>query len=173
MSKIFISYPENLKSFADSVSNNIRKNSGHRPALYQEQADFTLEITQDWAGGNENPSLFIFDNNDQLLQIGKNIAEIFREDNIKAEYPKRKNDKKEFSTLQFKAGRVNHSFDENKWAEIISMGIIKFFNPNYVKSEKHEKEPTVKRSQDKTYYDRTFNNNATNNSSLIFKKGAK
>jgi hypothetical protein len=170
MAKIFISYTEDLKPLADFVSNFLRKNSGHRPALYQEQSDFTLELDQDWAGGNENPSLFIFENNQQLQDIGKTITNLFREQNILAEYPKRKNDKKEFPTLLLRAGRVNHSININQWGEIIGLAIIKYFNPEYINQGKDEKEPLRKRPQDKTYYDRTFNNTATNNASLLFKK---
>lgn len=170
MAKIFISYPEELKPLADFVSNFLRKNSGHRPALYQEQSDFTLELAQDWAGGNENPAFFIFDNNQQLQDIGKTITGLFREQGILSEYPKKKNEKKEFSTLQLKAGRVNHPIDVNKWGEIIGLGIIKYFNPEYVNQGKNEKEPLRKRPQEKTYYDRTFNNNSTNNASILFKK---
>ena len=173
MAKIFISHPENLKSFADTISNALRKNSGHRPALYQEQSDFTLELSQDWAAGNPNPSILIFSEDTHLQNIGKSIADSFREEGIESTYPKRKNEDKNFPTLSFLAGRVNSDFDEVKWGTLVAKGIIKYFNPEYVQQSKNEKEPLVKRSQDKTYYDRTFNNNATNNSSLIFKKGAK
>jgi hypothetical protein len=170
MAKIFISYPEELTPLAESISNFLRKNSGHRPALYQEQSDFTLELTQDWAGGNNNPTLFIFEDNNILKSIGKNIVDLFKSEGIAAEYPKKKNETKEFLILQIKAGRVNHPIDSNKWGEIIAIGIIKYFNPEYVSAGKKEKEPLRKRPQDKTYYDRTFNNNATKNSSILFKK---
>jgi hypothetical protein len=170
MAKIFISYPEELKPLADVISNSLRKNSGHRPALYQEQSDFTLELAQDWAGGNNNPTFFIFEDNHILQSIGKNTVELFQAEGISAEYPKKKNETKNFPTLQLKAGRVNHEIDTIKWGEIVAMGIIKYFNPEYISAGKKEKEPLRKKPQDKTYYDRTFNNNATSNSSILFKK---
>jgi hypothetical protein len=170
MAKIFISHPEELTPLAEFISNFLRKNSGHRSALYQEQSDFTLELTQDWAGGNNNPTFFIFEDNDMLQSIGKNTVEIFKAEGIPAEYPKKKNEAKNFPTLQIKAGRINHSIDSDKWGEIIAMGIIKYFNPEYISAGKKEKEPLRKNPQDKTYYDRTFNNNATSNSSILFKK---
>lgn len=173
MAKIFISYPEHLKNFANIISDTLRKNSGHRPALYQEQSDFTLELSQDWAAGNANPSLLIFSEDTHIQNIGKSIADCFKEEGIESNYPKRKNEIKNFPTLTFLAGRTNSEFDEIKWGTLVAKGIIKYFNPEYVQQSKNEKEPLVKRSQDKSYYDRSFNNNATSNASLIFNRRKK
>lgn len=174
MAKIYFSCPPELDGLSKVIQDTLRKNSGHRPALYQEQSDFTLELGQDWAGGDKHPTLFIFDNNDQQMKdIGKTIASIFREEQIFANFPIFNRSNKQYQTLGFCAGRKNQPFDEKAWGELIAKGIIKYFNPEYIQQAKHEKEPTVKRSQDKTYYDRSFNNNATSNASLIFKKGSK
>jgi hypothetical protein len=171
MAKIFISYPEELKPLADVISDTLRKNSGHRPALFQEQADFTLQLSQDWAGGDKHPTLFVFSNDERLKDIGKSIASTFREENIFANFPIFLREHKDYPTLGFNAGRRNQPFDENIWGTLVAKAIIKYFNPEYIEiSGKKEKEPLVKRSQDKTYYDRTFNNNATKNSSILFKK---
>lgn len=173
MAKIFFSYPDELKGLAQVIQDILRKNSGHRPALFQEQSDFTLELGQDWAGGDKHPTLFVFDQDEHLKNIGKTIASIFREENIFANYPIFARSQKQYPTLGFCAGRKNQPFDEKAWGELVAKGIIKYFNPEYIEQGKNEKEPLVKRSQDKTYYDRSFNNKATNNASLLFKKGTK
>lgn len=170
MAKIFISYPDNLKELATSIENTLKKNSGHRIALYKDQADFILELGQDWGGGDKNPSLFIFDSDKEINDIGKNITESFTSENIYANYPKNKKDVKEHKTILFQAGRVNTPIDNERWGQLVAKGIIKYFNPDYIKNQVVEN--TVKSSQDKTYYDRSFNSNSTNNSSILFGKKA-
>jgi hypothetical protein len=170
MAKIYISASDNLKGLQDVISNALRKNSGHRPAIYQDHSDFTLELSQDWAGGDKNPSLYTFDNNQQMIDIGKSISDTFNQDKIYASYPKKKNEARQHPTILFYAGRINSDFDESIWGQLIARGIIKYFNPEYIQQSKDEKEPTVKRSSDKSYYDRSFNNNSTSNASLLFKK---
>ena len=115
MAKIYISYPEHLKGLYDVISNTLRKNSGHRPAIYQEQSDFTLELGQDWAGGDKHPSLFVFDNNQQISDIGKSIADMFNQEKIYANYPKKKNEPRNVPTLLFYAGREKSEFNEILW----------------------------------------------------------
>lgn len=172
MAKIFISSTEELKPLKDIIENTLKKNSGHRPALYQNTADFTIDLTQDWAGGSKGLDPLIHSNDYHISNMAKTITEIFKENAIQSQYPKRaKEEKKDFLTLR--VARVNHPIDIEFWGELIAMGIIKYFNPDYVSQGKNEKEPTVKRSQDKTYYDRSFNNNSTSNASLIFRKGKK
>jgi len=144
MAKIFISATEELVPLKEGIENILRKNSGHRPALYQEQADFTIELFQDWAGGNSNPCFFIFNNDEHLQSIGKNIVELFKSENVLAEYPKKKNENKDFSTLALRAGRVNDSINYDQWSNIIAIGIIKYFNPEYINQGKDEKEPLRK-----------------------------
>jgi hypothetical protein len=168
--KIFIESKEELKPLAEKIDFFLRKNSGHRKALYKDNADFNIEIDQDWAGGKKGLAIFISTNDTHIIELGKTITKLFLENNIDAEYPKKSSKKIEANTLLIIAGRVNSEIDTDLWAELISLGIIKYFNPEYIEKGKNEKEPLKKRPQDKTYYDRSFKNNATNNSSLIFKK---
>jgi ribosomal protein S10 len=170
MAKIYISFDSEFADVADRIEKYLRKNSGHRRALYEEQSDFTIHLSSNWAAGDEKLTPLLSDNNKQLNDIGKEICKNFEESNIPVNYPKNKGTKKEYPTLQLNLGRQNTAFDREQWSELIAEGIIKYFNPDYVQFKKSQKEPLVKRSQDKTYYDRAFNNNPTNNSSILSRK---
>jgi hypothetical protein len=173
MAKIFISYPKELSNFTKTILDFLRKNSGHRLALYQQQSDFTIEFIRDWAGGEDSLDMFVFNDEKIVNELGKHIINNFKLNQIKSNYPKKKKDLKEFNTLQIRVGRENQNIDFEFWSNLIAESIVSYFNPEYISAGKKEKEPLRKKPQDKTYYDRTFNNNATSNSSLIFKKGAK
>lgn len=170
MAKIFIQPLDGLNVLATTLENFLKKNSGHRKALFQNQADFTLEICRDTSLGSKVPTMAIFDHNEALIGIGASIANSFRSLLIEAGYPKKISGEKEFATLVIKVGRPNDPIDEVRYGNIIGEAIIKYYNPEYEEILKHQAEPTIKASKDKTYYDRAFNQGSTNNSSLIFKK---
>lgn len=168
MAKIFIAGPEKLKPLLDSISDILRKNSGHRISLFQEQADLTLELYFDELGGPKDPVVVLFNKDEVAKSIGTYITELFREDNIFCNYPIMSQDSRNFKTLGFNVGRVRTELDHNRFANIIAKSIIKYFNPEYINTEVTDNTP--KTSQNKSYYDRSFNSNSTSNSSLLFGK---
>lgn len=170
MAKIFIQPLDGLDLLATTLENFLKKNSGHRKALFQNQADFTLEICRDTSLGSKVPTMAIFDHNEALIGLGASIANSFRSVLIEAGYPKAIPGGREFTTLVIKVGRPNDPIDEVRYGNIIGEAIVKYYNPEYEEILKHQEEPTNKASKDKTYYDRAFNQSSTNNSSLIFKK---
>lgn len=170
MAKIFIQPLDGLDVLANTLENFLKKNSGHRKALFQNQADFTLEICKDTSLGSKVPTMAIFDHNEALIGIGASIANSFRSVLIEAGYPKTISGSREFTTLVIKVARLNDPIDEVRYGNIIGEAIVKYYNPEYEEILKHQAEPTIKASKDKTYYDRAFNQGSTNNSSLIFKK---
>lgn len=170
MAKIFIQPLDGLDVLATTLENFLKRNSGHRKALFQNQADFTLEICRDTSLGSKVPTMAIFDQNEALIGLGASIANCFRLVLIEAGYPKTIPGGREFATLVIKVGRPNDHIDEVSYGNIIGEAIVKYYNPEYEEILKHQAEPTIKASKDKTYYDRAFNQGSTNNSSLIFKK---
>lgn len=170
MAKIFIQPLDGLNVLATTLENFLKKNSGHRKALFQNQADFTLEICRDTSLGSKVPTMAIFDHNEALIGIGASIANSFRALLIEAGYPKKIAGEKEFATLVIKVGRPNDLIDEVRYGNIIGEAIVKYYNPEYELILNHQADNTIKATNDKTYYDRAFNQNSTSNASLIFKK---
>jgi hypothetical protein len=167
MAKIFINHPEELKDFALGINNFLRKNSGHRMAIYEDQADLQIILTQDWAGGSKGLDILVYDDNQDIMNLGKTIVELFKNEEILSQYPKKAKGEANKPTLVVRVGRVRESIDTAKWSSLVAEGIVRFYNPEFVK---FQQEPIVKKSEDKTYYDRAFNQNSTSNASLIFKK---
>jgi hypothetical protein len=167
MAKIFINHSEELKDFALGINNFLRKNSGHRMAIYEDQADLQIILTQDWAGGSKGLDILVYDDNQDIMNLGKTIVELFKNKEILSQYPKKAQGEANKPTLVVRVGRVRQDINTAKWSSLVAEGIVRFYNPEFVK---FQEEPTVKRSEDKTYYDRSFNQNATSNASLIFKK---
>jgi hypothetical protein len=167
MAKIFINHPEELKDFALGINNFLRKNSGHRMAIYEDQADLQIILTQDWAGGSKGLDILVYDDNEDIINLGKTIVDIFKNEGILSQYPKKAQGEANKPTLVVRVGRLNETIDTAKWSVLVAEGIVRFYNPEFIK---FQEESTVKRSEDKTYYDRAFNQNATSNASLIFKK---
>ena len=167
MAKIFINHSEELKDFALGINNFLRKNSGHRMAIYEDQADLQIILTQDWAGGSKGLDILVYDDNQDIMNLGNTIVELFKSEGILSQYPKKGQGEANKPTLVVRVARVSETVDTPKWSSLVAEGIVRFYNPEFVK---FQEEPTVKRSEDKTYYDRAFNQNATSNASLIFKK---
>jgi len=170
MTKIYISSTEELSDLVKSIEDFLKKNSGHRKALFQEQADFTLNLGKERQLGSKDPIIYIYNENELISNIGKSITKNFRDNLINCSYPQNNGGESEFLTLTINVCRQNDSIDQIKYGTIIGEAIVKFFNPEYEEILKHQKESEVKASKDKTYYDRSFNQNSTSNSSLIFKK---
>ena len=167
MAKIFINHPEELKDFALGINNFLRKNSGHRMAIYEDQADLQIILTQDWANGSKGLDILVYDDNEDIINLGKTIVELFKSEGILSQYPKKAQGEANKPTLVVRVGRLNETIDTAKWSVLVAEGIVRFYNPEFIK---FQEESTVKISEDKTYYDRAFNQNATSNASLIFKK---
>jgi len=170
MAKIFITVDNGLEGIKSSIENFLKKNSGHRIALFQNQADFTIHIQKDTALGFKGVGLYIYDNNETINNLGRKITDTFKSNLIDSNYPKKINGEVEFPTLVFKACRLNDEVNQEQYGTLVAEAIIKFFNPEYEEILKHQQESERKSSKDKTYYDRAFGQNATSNSSLIFKK---
>lgn len=172
MAKIFISVENGLEGIKSSLENFLKKNSGHRVSLFQNQADFTLHIQKDTALGFKGVSLGIYDDNELINNIGIKITDEFKKNLIDSSYPKKLNGQVEFTTLVFKACRLNDEVDQDKYGKLIAEAIVKFFNPEYEEILNSQNSSDRKAAKDKTYYDRAFTQNSTSNSSLIFKKKA-
>jgi hypothetical protein len=170
MAKIFISALEELNPLAISIEDFLKRHSGHRKALFQPQADLTLELGKERQLGSKDPVVYIYDDSEFVSNIGKSITENFRNNLINSSYPQNNGSSKEYLTLTINVCRQNDTVDQDKYGKIIGEAIVKFFNPEYEEILKHQSEPTNKASKDKTYYDRAFNQGSTSNASLIFKK---
>jgi hypothetical protein len=170
MAKIYISSTDELKDLSKHIEDFLKKNSGHRKALFQDQADFTLNLGKERLLGSKDPVIYIYDENELISNIGMSITKNFKDNLINCSYPKNNGDTTEFLTVTVNVCREDKSVDQAKFGSIIGEAIVKFFNPEYEDILNHQKESGIKLSKDKTYYDRSFNQNATSNSSLIFKK---
>jgi hypothetical protein len=105
--------------------------------------------------------------NDDILQgIGNTISNLFKDSNLKYNYTKTHNDGSDHSKLILNITKYGRKYDIDKYAELIAVGIAKFFNPEFTSTP----ESTNKLSGEKSYNDRVFTSNATSNSDLIFKK---
>lgn len=166
MAKIYFTHTDDLKDLVLNLTNYLRKNSGHRMAIYEEQADFILNFTKDWAGGSKGLDFIVYNDDDNMINLGKSIVEVFKREGLLSQYPKKANGEAKMPTLTIRVGRVNQDVDFARFSTLIGEGIVKYFNPEYIRPI----DTTIKASEDKTYYDRSFNQNATNNASLIFKK---
>ena len=170
MAKIYISSIEELNPLATVIEDFLKRNSGHRKALFQNQADLTLELGKERQLGSKNPVIYIYDEQELSSGLGKSITKNFKDNLIECEYPRNNGGSKEYTTITINVCRQNDSIDQNKYGTIIGEAIVKYFNPEYEEILKHQQNNERKASKDKTYYDRAFGQNSTNNSSLIFGK---
>lgn len=162
--KIFLTADEDFISLKQKIENIIKKISGHRFVFHKQQADFSLHLGY----GKDDAVSPIMSQNDPILQgIGNNLANILSENNKKYNYTKLgpvSDDK----LLYLGITKVGKNYDEDLYAEYISLAIAKYFNPDFTSTPKNN----TKLSGDKSYSDRVFTSNATSNSDLIFKKKA-
>ena len=162
--KIFITADEDFVSLKQKIENTIKKISGHRFVFHKEQADFSLHLGY----GKDDAISPVMSQNDPILQgIGNNIANMLKDNNRKYNYTKL-NQVSDDKLLYLGITKVGKKYDEDLYAEYISLAIAKYFNPDFTSTP----ESSNKLSGDKSYTDRVFSSNATSNSDLIFKKKA-
>jgi hypothetical protein len=161
--KIFLTYNEDFKNLGLNVENNLKKISGHRIVFHPDKADFILHLDY----GTDDSFSPVMNKNDDILQgIGNTIVELFNSNRFKYTYTKMKDNHSDHKLLILNITQHGKKYDIDKYAELIAVGIAKFFNPDFTSTP----ESTNKLSGEKSYNDRVFTSNATSNSDLIFKK---
>ena len=161
--KIFLTYDKDFKDLALNIENNLKKISGHRTVFHSDKADFILHLDY----GTDDSFSPVMNKNDDILQgIGNTIVELFNSNRFKYTYTKMKDNNSDHKLLILNITQHGKKYDIEKYAELISVGIAKFFNPEFTSTP----ESTNKLSGEKSYNDRVFTSNATSNSDLIFKK---
>jgi hypothetical protein len=161
--KIFLTYNEDFKNLGLNVENNLKKISGHRIVFHPDKADFILHLDY----GTDDSFSPVMNKNDDILQgIGNTIVELFNSNRFKYTYTKMKDNNSDHKLLILNITQHGKKYDVDKYAELIAVGIAKFFNPEFTSTP----ESTNKLSGEKSYNDRVFTSNATSNSDLIFKK---
>lgn len=161
--KIFLTYDKDFKDLALNIENNLKKISGHRTVFHPDKADFILHLDY----GIDDSFSPVMNKNDDILQgIGNTIVELFNSNRFKYTYTKMKDNNSDHKLLILNITQHGKKYDIEKYAELISVGIAKFFNPEFTSTP----ESTNKLSGEKSYNDRVFTSNATSNSDLIFKK---
>ena len=161
--KIFLTHEEDFKQLSLLVENNLKKISGHRIVFHPDKSDFILHLSY----GSDDAISPVMNKNDDILQgIGNTISNLFKDSNLKYNYTKTHNDGSDHSKLILNITKYGRKYDINKYAELIAVGIAKFFNPDFTFTP----ESSNKLSGEKSYNDRVFTSNATSNSDLIFKK---
>lgn len=170
MAKFYFSTIDELKPLATVIEDFLKSHSGHRKALFQNQADLTIELGKERQLGSKDPIIYVYDESELAINLGKSITKNFKDNLVNCTYPQNNGGSKEYLTLTINVCRQNDTIDQNKYGTIIGEAIVKYFNPEYEEILNHQQNNERKSSKDKTYYDRAFNQNATNNSSLIFGK---
>lgn len=161
--KIFLTYEEDFKQLSLLVENNLKKISGHRIVFHPDKSDFILHLSY----GSDDAISPVMNKNDETLQgIGNTISNLFKDSNLKYNYTKTHIDGSEHNKLVLNITKYGRNYDIDKYAELIAVGIAKFFNPDFTSTP----ESSNKLSGEKSYNDRVFTSNATSNSDLIFKK---
>jgi hypothetical protein len=161
--KIFLTYNEDFKNLGLNVENNLKKISGHRIVFHPDKADFILHLDY----GTDDSFSPVMNKNDDILQgIGNTIVELFNSNRFKYTYTKMKDNNSDHKLLILNITQHGKKYDVDKYAELIAVGIAKFFNPEFTSTP----ESSNKLSGEKSYNDRVFTSNATSNSDLIFKK---
>ena len=161
--KIFLTAEEDFALLKETIENNIKKISGHRFAFHEEKSDFSVHLGY---GLDEAISPVINKNDNTLQGIGNTISNLFKDNGLKYNYTKATIDGSDHSKLILNITKIGKKYDVDKYAELISVGIAKFFNPEFTSTP----ELSNKLSGEKSYNDRVFTSNATSNSDLIFKK---
>ncbi len=59
MAKIYITSIDELKPLTTVIEDFLKRNSGHRKALFQNQADLTLDLGKERQLGSKNPVIYI------------------------------------------------------------------------------------------------------------------
>jgi hypothetical protein len=161
--KIFLTYNEDFKNLGLNVENNLKKISGHRIVFHPDKADFILHLDY----GTDDSFSPVMNKNDDILQgIGNTIVELFNSNRFKYTHTKMKDNNSDHKLLILNITQHGKKYDVDKYAELIAVGIAKFFNPEFTSTP----ESSNKLSGKKSYNDRVFTSNATSNSDLIFKK---
>lgn len=161
--KIFLTYDKDFKDLALNIENNLKKISGHRIVFHPDKSDFILHLSY---GSDDAISPIMNKDNDILQGIGNTISILFKDSNLKYNYTKTHSDGSDHNKLILNITKFGKNYDIDKYAELISVGIVKFFNPEFTSTP----ESSNKLSGEKSYNDRVFTSNATSNSNLIFKK---
>jgi hypothetical protein len=175
MANFFVKSSEERKYLKNEIELYLESSIAHNLSFYEQNADFVIDIRQDGTSGKTGLKTALYDSNEEIVKMHQSIVKNFIDAGLKdAEYPVRIYTKEKFEkpTLLLYTGRKNQGIDEELWAELIMNGIFSYFRFDdiVVPHKRKEKSSTVKRTFEKTNYNRNFEQKSTNNASKLFKR---
>lgn len=173
MANIYIKYDELSKNTGLILQTYIRNATVHNVSVKEENADFCISLKVTPYPSEEKFNAYSYNNQTMMEELCSKIyyqcskAEVKTKPLAKRSMPKEQYDKEfKVPTLVINLTNDSKEFDEEIYAIVIGQGIVSLLNPGTVFDTFSPK----KKSGEKRFIDRKFNQEPTSNSKLLFKK---
>ena len=176
MAKIYIKsdeYSEPVKGF---LKKYIRQNTPHNLAVHEQNADICITLLIPEYPAEELFNAYLYNNDQNMQELADRIyyqcskAEIKTTSLVKRSMPR---DEYELNfkcpTLIINLTNDSKEIDEEVYALVIGQGIVSYFSPGTVFNTFSVKDK-IKKPGDKSFVNRKYIQESTNNSKILFKK---
>jgi hypothetical protein len=176
MAKIYIKsdeYSEPVKTF---LKRYIRQSTPHNLAVHEQNADVCISLLIPEYPAEELFNAYLYNNDQNMQELGDRIyyqcskAEIKTMPLAKRSMPREEYDMNfKCPTLNINLTNDSKEIDEEVYALVIGQGIVSYFSPGTVFNTFSVKDK-IKKPGDKSFVNRKYIQESTNNSKILFKK---
>lgn len=176
MDKLFIKsdeYSEPVKTF---LKKYIRQNTPYNLAVHEQNADICISLFTPEYPAEERLNAYFYNNTEGMEELANKIYYQCSKADIKTRPVSKKSMPREEYELDFKCPTLVINLtndlieiDEEVYALVIGQGIVSYLNPGTVFDTFSVKDK-IKKPGDKSFVNRKYIQEPTNNTKLLFKK---
>ena len=175
MAKIYIKsdeYSEPVKTF---LKKYIRQNTPHNLAVHEQNADICITLLIPEYPAEELFNAYLYNNDQNMQELADRIYYQCSKAEIKTRPVSKKSMPREEYEIDYKCPTLSINLtndsveiDEEVYALVIGQGIVSYFNPGAVFDTFSVKDK-IKKPGDKSFVNRKYIQEPTNNSRMLFK----
>jgi hypothetical protein len=176
MAKIFIKSDENSEIVKDFLKKYIRQETVHNLSVHESNADFCISLFIPEFPAEQVFFAYLYNNDESMEELANKIYYQCSKAELRTKKVSKRSISREEYEIDFKCPTLcinlsNDSIeiDEEVYALVIGQGIVSYLNPGTVFDTFSVKDK-IKKPGDKSFVNRKFIQQPTNNSKLLFKK---
>jgi hypothetical protein len=176
MAKVYIKNDENSELVAEFLKKYIRQETVHNLSVHESNADFCISLKIPEFPADSRLNAYTYNNVENMEELASKIYYQCSKAEIKVRELKKKSMPKDQYDIDFKCPTLtinltNDSIeiDEEVYAIVIGQGIVSYLNPGTVFDTFSVKDK-IKKPGDKSFVNRKYVQQPTNNTKLLFKK---
>jgi len=176
MAKVYIKSDEDSDLVKDFLKKYIRQNTHHNLSVHEKNADLCISLFTPEYPAEQRFTAYLYNNDESMEELANKIYYQCSKADIKTKTISKRSIPRDQYEIDFKCPTLcinltngSVEIDEEVYALVIGQGLVSYFSPGTVFDTFSVKDK-IKKPGDKSFVNRKYIQESTNNSKLLFKK---